>query len=315
MEITNIFSSGLHRDNDPSGQPPNTYRDALNGSLVTVGENRFSFESVKGNTVSFTLPDHASLTPFTPIGWASFPDRLAVLSARVQQTGVQAGEIGQVIFNNTGVGTYKQLYYHNNLLSIVRPVSNKDGIVAKPENETTKRIYWTDNNSPLRSFNLIDSRIIDVNGNYNIVFSGSLVVGNKYMVLRNGANNSITYNGNVYGPGEAGLVGEPSSNVFTVVIGVTTYTGSAAVVEYIPPAMLAVYPVFMLGEILPKRFNQNGSLVSGTYQYFYQLGTTDGAYTNFSYVTREVSVAASHLPGANGIDYQNYQGGTTPPVN
>lgn len=314
MEIGTNLSGGLYRDNDPSAQPPNTYSDALNGTLTSEGNNKWSYESVKGNKVSWTGASHnSSAKPFVPIGFGSFPDRLIVLSANdnggdgtIGGDGLEqyAGEIGEVTFDNAGIGTYQMLYYHKDLLMTRDHPFPKDGIVCKPENAAIKRIYFTDNYQPFRNFNVVDSRIRNSDGTIKRVLNGDLVVGNTYMVLTSSSNNtSIVHGGNTYGPGH------PRSNIFTA--GSTGYTGSGWVVEYIPVESLAVTPAIMLGEIEVKRFTSGGNLLSGSYQYFYQLGTSDGAYTNYSYVTREVFVPGTAFPGTSGMAYQNYQGGAS----
>lgn len=315
MKVYNDLSAGMHSDNDPSAQPPNTFRHGLNGTLVSKGNNKYTYESVYGNRVSFSLLPHASgAKQFTPIGFGSLPDRLIVLACNdhggdglLAGDGLEQypGEINEITFDNAGNGTCRMLYYHKDLRFTREKQFPKNGIVMKPENSRIKRIYFTDNNQPFRNFNVVDSRIRNTDGTMKTVASGSLVVGQQYMVLTSEAGSTfISHNATFYGPGLA------ASNVFTAAN--TVYAGSANVVEYIPVESLSVNPAILLGEIRPKRFTLGGNLSSGSYQYFYQLGTSDGAYTNFSYVTREVFVAGSNFPGSTGIAYQNYQGGTVP---
>lgn len=298
MEVSNLLFNGLHSDNDPSAQPPNTYRDSLNGSIVTYGQNRYAWESVKGNKVSFTLPNHNSGgSPFTPIGFSSFPDKLIVFSTD-GSTLTKAGEIGKVSFDNTGIGTYIPLYFHNSLnFSINTPIPPRDGQVVKPENNSIQRVYWTDKSNPMRAMNVVDPVFT------TYIASGSLVVGQKYMVLTNGVNNTITHNAVVYGSGEV------ATNVFTAVN--ANYAGTAFVIQYVPVETLAVVPVENLGNIEAKTFSSGGSLFPGSNQYFYQLITSDGGVSNFSYVTRPIYVAGTNMPivgASNTIGYQNYQG-------
>ena len=299
MEVISHLNNGLHSDNDPSAQPPNTVRDAFNASLITYGNNRFAYESVKGNVVSFTLPNHASgQRPFTPMGFSSFPDKLIVFSA--DDSAIKAGEIGKVTFDNQGTGTYLPLYYHNNLgFTKNFPIPPRDGQVAKPENNSIQRVYWTDRNKPMRALNIVDPKLT------TYIASGSLsaTAGVKYMVLVNGANVSVTYNATVYGPGQA------AGNIITTTGGIQVYAGSAYVIEYIPVETLDVVPVHDLGQIEGKIFTSGGGLFCGSYQYAYQLETADGGLTNWSYVTRPFFIAGPKSPGTNSYQYQEYQGG------
>lgn len=302
MDKIQTFEKGLHSDNEPAMQPEGTYRDAKNGNLIAYGNNRFSFESVKGTTVSFSLPAHNTLEKFTVIGWKSFTDRLIVLSCAGVDSSLTYGEIGEVIFDNEGTGTYLQLYFHASLnFSIEAPIRNHDGIIGKPETLGIKRIYWTDHGrNPFRSFNVVDPRIRASDGTIATIASGSLVTGNQYMVLRSGANNNITHNATVYGPGEAG------GNVFTAAN--ANYTGSANVVEYIPLETLDVVPVVNMGQIEGKSIAFGGYLTSASYQYFYRLESADGAVTNWSYVTRPFYVPGTNIPSDQSISYAKHQG-------
>lgn len=313
-KVYNNLSAGMHSDNNQSGQPANTFRDGLNGNLSSLGNNKFSFDSVKGNTVSFSLPTVGGTNPkpFTPVGMISAPDRLLVLAANdTGGIGLEQypGMIGEVVFNNSGIGTFQMLYYHKDLLFSKQHPFPKNGLMVKPENAAIKRLYFTDNDQPFRKLNYVDSRIKNVDGTIKHVANGDLVVGKQYMVIMaaGSASTSIIHNGNTYGPGHT------LSNVFTAVN--VNYTPSGAyVIEYIPIESLSVQPAILMGEITPVRFDTGGNLISGSNQYFYQLGTSDGTYTNLSYVTREIFIAGPNFPGSNGQEYQSYQGGVSPAV-
>lgn len=290
----------MHSDNDPTLQPENTYRDGQNGDLIAYGNNNYSFESVKGNKVSFSLTDHQSgANKFTIIGWASFIDKLIVFSANDKATGSEPypGEIGKVTFAPDGAGTYTPLYYHYKLnFTKQHPIPNFDqgGVVVKPENDSIQRVYWTDNYNPIRVINTSDSR-------YTTYYTtGNLIVGEQYMVLNNAGTNTITHNAVVYGPGEV------AGNVFTAVN--NAFAGGALVIRYVPVEALDIVPFVNMGNINFKMFNQNGSLLSGSYQYFYQLETFDGSRTNWSYVTRPMFVPGAGVPDDTTQGYQKYQG-------
>lgn len=296
QHLINTLHEGLHSDNDQNAQPPNSYRDAMNGTIVTLGGNRYSFESLKGNTVSFTVPDHYNLKPFQPIGWYSFIDALIVLLASDEASSTP-GEIAKVTFNNDGtLDTYTPLYYHTGLnFSKNYPIPH-DGIVGKPENANIKRVVWTDNNSPLRTMNWADSRFT------TIIESGTLVNGSKYMVLTKDASSYITYGGVDYAPGRAG------GNIFTATA-TTTYTTTGSnvwVIEYVPIESFDVSPDFAPGSVLFKGVLQGGSLAEGDYQYAYQLETSDGARTSWSYLSLPMSIVGDNIPSSQSISYAKH---------
>src|ERR1035437_6546158 len=124
--LLNRLQDGLHLDNDPNDQPPNTYRDSRNGTIVAKGGNRFAWETLPGTQLSFTIPAHYSATgpgnlaaQYQPVGWCSFPDgptlaslapALFVLLANDDTVDPAGSEIGIVTFDNTGLGSYLPLY-------------------------------------------------------------------------------------------------------------------------------------------------------------------------------------------------------------
>jgi hypothetical protein len=300
MEKINYFSGGMHSDNEPALQPENTFREAWNGNLVAQGENRYSFESVKGTTVSFTIPAHYQQKPYQVIGWRSFIDFLFVLVAS-DEDDYKPGEAAKVTFDNEGNGTYTPLYYHEAFgLSKEHPIANDDAIVGKPENARICRVTWTDNNFPMSTMNIFDTKF-----SINIA-SGSLVEGQQYMVLTTDDASYITYGGDNFAPGRAG--DGISQNIFTAT-STTTYatTGSGAkVIEYVPLESFYVVPAFAPGSIFYKGWISGGALKAGTYQYFYQLETENGARTAYSYLSAPMYNPTSKIPSNQTISYAEF---------
>ncbi len=301
QHLINALHEGMHSDNDPNDQPPNSYREAWNGTISPLGNNRFAFDSMKGNVVSFTVPDHYKTgsapnrqKPFQPIGWYSFIDYLIVILAN-DDTG-SPGEIAKVSLNNDGsLGSYIPLYYHTGLrLTKDHPIPH-DAIVGKPENSNIKRIVWSDNYNSMRTMNWADSRFTAQ------IASGSLVNGTQYMVLTKDATSYITYNATDYAPGRA------SGNIFTANATTTfTTTGSNVwVIAYVPIESFSVVPDFSPGSIRLKGYVTNGSLPEGDYQYFYQLETLESARTNYSYLSLPMSLVGnlSNLPSSSSVSY------------
>lgn len=263
MELTNLLYAGEHSDNDPSAQPPNTFRDGLNGNLIAHGQNKFSYESVKGNSLSFTLPIHSESKPPIIIGWIGFREYLVIITACDDTTTRKPGEILVVTANNDGTASVSPRYYHHLMgCSIAYPIAH-DQIVAKDENGLTNRIYWTDNNSPMRTINLLDKKLTTT-----YTGAGDLTVGKKYMVLGVANSSTIQHNAISYGPGNSFY---PNGNIFTAVN--TNYTvtgGTPRVIEYISLESLDVVPQFTPGNVDFLGFGKGAQLM-GQYQYVYQL--------------------------------------------
>lgn len=293
MESINVFSNGMHSDNDPSMQPEGTYRDSQNGNIIAYGQNRFTWESVKGTKSSFTIPNYLSgYKHFTPIGWIGFKDYLLVFSANDQSSTSKPGEIGKVTFDNDGEGTYTPLYHHYSLgFTKDHPIPH-DGIIAKSETSGIQRVVWTDNYNSMRMLNVLDSRL-----STNIA-SGSLVDGKRYMVISKAVTSYVTYNAVNYGAGYGNTVFTASA-----AIGLTyTETGTCDVIEYIPLEALAISPNFSNGNILYHQII-NGQLTAGQYQYFYQLETDDGTRTNWSYISQPIANLGQNGPSTQTISY------------
>lgn len=296
MDKKQIFVNGLHSDNEPALQPENTYRDAKNGTLTAYGENRYSFESIRGTVVSFTIPTHYNSKLFQPIGWSSHIDFLIIHSANDNGVDDLPGEIGKVTFDNSGNGTYIPLYYHQGLrYTKEHPIPNDDGIVMKPETQGIVRNVWTDDFNSMRSVNVVDPVFTDY------IASGDLVVGEKYMVLVTDASSYITHNAFDWAPGRAG--DGVSQNVFTATSNAYTTTGTTAkVIKYVAIDALAVTVDFAPGSVLYKGWTA-GNLPTASYQYFYQLETDNSSRTNYSYVSLPIAIVTDELPTNQSISY------------
>ena len=70
MEFLQYARGGMHKDNEISAQPKDTYRDAQNGYLFSGDGNFFSFTTAKGNKLSFEVPISSY------VGQSLFPDAL-----------------------------------------------------------------------------------------------------------------------------------------------------------------------------------------------------------------------------------------------
>lgn len=290
---TSLFVDGMNLDSHPSLQPPNSYREALNGTLISNNGNHYSFESLEGSTISWSMPEHKVGTDkFVPVGGFRLGDNLFVLSTDDDSATGGAGEIGIVTFNNAGVGSYSAKYYHEDMLLSQAYMCFGYGL---EENSNYHRSYWTDNFNQPRTINTASEVLTTLYG------TSDLVIGNTYMVLTD-STGYITYDGVDYGPKQT------AGNIFTATIaGGTTYVGtglSFKVIGYLDPVILDYTPAKAMGSIDFVKYEFGGNLFCGVKMYAYQLSTDDGYESSWSYTLNPIHVG----PGNPSAGYQQYQG-------
>lgn len=285
----NLCSEGMSLDVHPSLQPPNSYREALNGNLISKGGNVYSFESTEGTVLNWTIPTHKTGSgKFVPIGIFPLGNRLLIHSTDNEAANGGDGEIGIVTFNNAGVGTYSAKYYHADLRYSMAHMIFGYGL---EENDAYHRSYWTDNYNQLRSINTAASIL------NTLYTTGNLVVGDQYMVLTDSIG-SITHNGVVYGPKQT------AGNIFTAVNANFTTSGSVKVIKLLQPNILNYTPEKTVGTIDFNRYTFGGALICGVKMYCYRLYTIDGYQSSWSVVSNPIHVGPSSP--TNG--YQQYVG-------
>ena len=151
----NTFTGGMNSDAEAEFQPQNTYRKAVHGRIIFNADGTYAFENDNGNLLSFTLKDYdnVDLSGYTIIGWASFADKVVLFS-----TNGTYSEIGYVTFNNSGIGTYQQIFndqYDPNGDTLDFGTRHNIEAVAVKETEDTERVYFTDNNNEFRVVNIL----------------------------------------------------------------------------------------------------------------------------------------------------------------
>jgi len=321
--FTNTFQNGLSSDYNIVYQPDGTYRYMKNCQLISQDGNNYVIKDCIGNTVTFTInePYDAVYTTKgilpTPIGFISFPDKLIVLSTNSSSEPGGYGEIGilkylpygegikaESVVGETNAG-YVPLYHHIDLnFSQLHRTKGFSFI----ENELIERIYWTDFYNEPRVFNVSDPIFT------NYFSSGSLSIGEEYMVLEGAIQHPVGGGNPIYGPGLT------AGNIFTAVA--TTYTnitGTAPtpkVIAYSPVSLLDFTPSRALGNIIFKEYG-SGSLYCGSKVYFYRLGSSEGVVTTWSYGSSPVPVGAlnnSDALTAPNVPYHDFVGGGTSTV-
>ncbi len=288
-EIENL-SEGEHSDNDESLQPKNTFRQGLNGNLISKGGNHYSYESEKGTMLSFTLPTHkkSSTEIFVPTGMFPVGKQLVVHSTNNQDDTGGDGEIGIVDFDASGNGTYKALYYHAKLRYSQKHMIGNEGYCLA-ENDSFHRNYYSDDFNQPRCVNV-------ANPIFTTYFaSGSLVNGDTYMVITD-TFGYVTYNGVDYGPLQA------AGNIFTAnATAVFTPHDNPHVIKLLNPLVFDYTPQKMIDTIRFKSYALDGQLNAGVKMYAYQLYTDEGYFSSWTFTTNPVSVSAS-IPGTDKVD-------------
>lgn len=281
----NSFEKGMIKDYNILYQPDGTYRHCVNCSLISQDGNNYVIKDCLGNVKTFSINIRYGTSsnnfdlPGTPIGFISFPDKLIVFSTNDNTETGGYGEIGIIKYLPYGEGIaplaivgndndgYVPLYHNKNLkFTILQQIEG----FAFQENDLIQRVYWTDD--------LNEPRVFDVGNPIYTTYipTGSLVVGQQYMVLEG----VVTHNGANYGPTIG--TGTVVDNVFTAAnanyTDITTPTPTAKVIQYVPFQLLSFTPSRSLGNIKFLGYG-TGSLFGGAKMYFYRLVSTSQAYT------------------------------------
>ena len=286
--ILQRFVKGWTSDVELSQQEADTVRDMNNMRIMAENKNSASVQSILGTVESFELNPN-----YFPIGWCKIANQVVILSTN-DIAGVDTnGEIGIATIDPiTLVGTYTPMYNHQGLAFNAAYQIECRGY---NENESKRRVYWTDDYNPFRALNLLDSRLT------TSILVGALVVADEYMCVRG----SVTNGTSTYGPNEA------SGTVF-IADGTEVYnTVTTRVIEYLDISLLDVVPTRDQGNIWFNKWLLNGSLLGGGYQYCYQLQTIDGIVSNYSYITKVFHVGDPTVPSSSSVNYQALQGSAT----
>ena len=226
MKTTVNTYGGLNSDTSYDSVPSNFYIDALDIRITTTsGESQGSITNIKGNVLSFTIPQQGGgLNQI--IGTTSIRNTIILFVANNIGTN---GWIYSIVYNEIDhtIFTGPTLIYTNSGLAfnILNPIE----AVGRFESGKRQKIYWTDYNKPLRSLNIADPNVlttsidlIDIYPNINYVqpllylvsSGGTLLVGNYQIAYR-----LITFDG------KQTLI-SPPSNMIHVVSDSETQTNS-----------------------------------------------------------------------------------------
>lgn len=150
-ELNNRFFAGMHKDNDYSMRPENTYDDALNFRLTNVSGSSYILEEVDGNIVSFSIT-----SGYTSIGYGVIKNKLIIFS-----TDGTNGQVGLLSINRiTGIGSSYTVLYSD----VSNPsndkfnfdLANRIEAYGIPIDSITENVYWWDNLNQPRVINILD---------------------------------------------------------------------------------------------------------------------------------------------------------------
>ena len=164
MDVLQNVSKGMHKDNEISLQPKDTYRDAKNGYLISGNGQFYTFVTAKGNKLSIEIPTSPTNSiQRIVIGWVSSRDFLYLFATTDQTDAGGYGEILKVTLNETtNLGTTQIIYSSNSLnFSTKYPIGEQ--AVFIPESDSVGRIYWTDNFNSPRVINVLDPNVSTIN--------------------------------------------------------------------------------------------------------------------------------------------------------
>lgn len=280
------FFSGWTSDIEASLQPKDTVREANNMRIMAENRNSAGLQNMLGTLESFSLNPN-----YFPIGWCKIANQIVVLSTKDITGSDQNGEIGVATIDPiTFAGTYVPYYNHQDLnFNSIYQIEAR----GYDENESKRRVYWTDDYNPPRALNLLDAR-------FTTYFNQAAVqaaVGSEFMVL----TDSVTNGTNTYGPNQA------AGTVLTS-DGTEVFAGSPLVIEYVDVTTIDTIPERTQDGIYFSKWLLNGTLLGGGYQFCYQLMTLDGTESTFTYATKAFHVGDPTVPSASTVDYQAFQG-------
>lgn len=315
--IINTFNGGLNQDVDYILQPDGTYRNMKNGMLVSMDGHHFTVELAKGNVKVTDIKPRYRVDDTTydiypmPIGFVSFIDDLVVFSTNDTTDGGGYGEIGVIRFTRVQdqyLATYTPYYHHPNLnFSKAHAIEG----FSYRENDTTERVYWTDNNNEPRVFDIGNPIFTTYIGTSGIDITS--VIPKQYMVLK-GVVEYPVGSGQFYGPCDGSGAPTFETNIFTSDGVNNTFTeitlpGDTQVIEYYPIELLDWTPSRSMGDITFSEY-ASGSKNYGANIYFYRLYSSDGnVQTTWSYPSSPIHVGGNNNgPYIGGTPYNDFVG-------
>jgi len=150
MRFVNTFSGGLDKDTTPTSYKPNNYYDARNFSIVVAEDlSSATLTNTKGVTTTIT---YDTGTTRKIVGLVETPTTLVIFIKGVGES----GEIHEVLLDTIDSTVTPIDLSSGTYLVVTKNFNFGDNIkvVAREETPTLRKIYWVDDNNPLRYCNL-----------------------------------------------------------------------------------------------------------------------------------------------------------------
>lgn len=185
MKARQRFDKGMNQDAAKDKRDPSSYYYMNNLRVIThEGSSTGSLENEKGHILAFEIPDLPGTTltngdviptqtNLRIIGWCTIVDEIVIFTtSETQSSPVNGyGQIWRVEFDEN-TGTIPGLLPGNLLDPTIHLIyTNKVNFtsyhrigraVGSYENINTKRVYWTDNYSPVRTINIADPDVANL---------------------------------------------------------------------------------------------------------------------------------------------------------
>ena len=140
--------------------------------------------STTGNGLLLSL-DIPTQTNIHPVGYTQIRDDIYVFTTSALNTtpgitsALNLGQIWKMTYNKLNLNTTLDLIYNNYLdFSLTHPIPN-NAATGRYENNSTQKIYWSDNYNPPRTLNVADSQVFATsveNTSIEPIFNGSIPI-------------------------------------------------------------------------------------------------------------------------------------------
>jgi len=179
MEGIKGYTGGMNQDGSKNKENQSSYYHAQDFRIITdKGKSTGSLENERGTKIAFKVPNLAQMTladgTIIPaqnnleiIGWGTIVDTIVIFTTSEHSLNPigSYGQIWKLEFNETSgeviglssgeLTIANHLVYNQQLnFSTYRRIGR---VVGRYETDKIKRVYWTDNYNPVRSFNIADS--------------------------------------------------------------------------------------------------------------------------------------------------------------
>lgn len=189
MKARKGWSQGMNKDTASSRVDPMSYYDLKNFRVVTEeGLSTGALENELGHTISFSVPDTPEMTvggdvipiqtDLVIIGWGTINDTIVIFTTN-EHGANPSGAYGQIWKMDYDEGTGSIIGLVNGALDTnVHLVYNQQlnfstyhrigRVVGRYETSAIQRVYWTDNNNPVATFNvaLTSPLLVDLDNIY-----------------------------------------------------------------------------------------------------------------------------------------------------